>query len=148
MPHKKIVADQPHCATRVLIQTRGRVREHYQNIIKAMQTMRKPVKYWKTNSLEIKISEMASNQKQQSRKPAEGEAKGKVEEGLPMKDSPYLQYDNLEDYKRQAYGTEGHQQVEPGRGAGSTEAPTVSGTTVSSQGDISAPEAINQQGVP
>ncbi|CAN6680028.1 unnamed protein product [Malus baccata var. baccata] len=98
-----------------------------------MQTMRKPVKYWKTNSLEIKISEMASNQKQQSRKPAEGEAKGKVEEGLPMKDSPYLQYDNLEDYKRQAYGTEGHQQVEPGRGAGSTEAPTVSGTTVSSQ---------------
>ncbi|CAN6541925.1 unnamed protein product [Malus baccata var. baccata] len=98
-----------------------------------MQTMRKPVKYWKTNSLEIKISEMASNQKQQSRKPAEGEAKGKVEEGLPMKGSPYLQYDNLEDYKRQAYGTEGHQQVEPGRGAGSTEAPTVSGTTVSSQ---------------
>ncbi|KAM0970834.1 hypothetical protein ACFX13_019109 [Malus domestica] len=77
---------------------------------------------------------MASNQKQQSRKPAEGEAKGKVEEELSMKDSPYLQYDNLEDYKRQAYGTEGHQQVEPGRGAGSTEAPTVSGTTVSSQG--------------
>ncbi|BFG35839.1 uncharacterized protein Pyn_32543 [Prunus yedoensis var. nudiflora] len=89
-------------------------------------------------------------QQQQNRKPAAGasEAKGKIEEGLPMKDSPYLQYDDLEDYKRQAYGTEGHLQVEPGRGAGSTEGPTVSGANVSSQGDISATEAINRQGVP
>ncbi|CAN6562880.1 unnamed protein product [Malus baccata var. baccata] len=78
---------------------------------------------------------MASKQEQQNRKPTEGaEARGKVEEGLPMKDSPYMQYEDLEDYKRQAYGTQGHQQVQPGRGAGSTEGPTVSGATITSQG--------------
>ncbi|XP_050378646.1 uncharacterized protein LOC126795958 [Argentina anserina] len=64
-----------------------------------------------------------------------------------MKDSPYLQYDNLEDYKRQGYGTEGHQQVQPGRGAGSTEGPTESGASAASKEDVSATETINRQGV-
>lgn len=51
--------------------------------------------------------------------------------GLPaaVENSPYLKYDNLEDYKRQGYGTEGHLEVKsnPGRGAAaSADAPTLS----------------------
>ncbi|KAF5961202.1 hypothetical protein ACSBR2_009856 [Camellia fascicularis] len=65
-------------------------------------------------------------------KKMEGEDKnnnkgGKVEEGLPMESSPYTQYKDLEDYKRQGYGTQGHQQPKPGGGGGSTDAPTLSG---------------------
>ncbi|MCD7456816.1 hypothetical protein HAX54_033299 [Datura stramonium] len=49
-------------------------------------------------------------------------------EGLPVDTSPYTQYKDLEDYKKQGYGTEGHQQPNPGRGAASsTDAPTLSG---------------------
>ncbi|XP_047312361.1 uncharacterized protein LOC124915650 [Impatiens glandulifera] len=51
-------------------------------------------------------------------------------EGLPIESSPYTQYKDLEDYKQQAYGTQGHQQPQPGRGAAaSTDAPTVAGGT-------------------
>nr|XP_043639048.1 uncharacterized protein LOC122610118 [Erigeron canadensis] len=51
-------------------------------------------------------------------------------EGLPIKDSPYTQYKDLEDYKEKGYGTHGHQEVKPGRGAmASTDAPT-SGVSV------------------
>ncbi|XP_057445656.1 uncharacterized protein LOC130737818 [Lotus japonicus] len=75
-------------------------------------------------------------------------------EGLPFEDSPYVQYKDLEDYKRQGYGTEGHQEPKPGRGAGATEAPTLSGAAVSSQAqaqDKAQPTgtgATNRQGVP
>ncbi|KAJ6304771.1 hypothetical protein OIU76_002103 [Salix suchowensis] len=49
-------------------------------------------------------------------------------EGLPVEDSPYVNYEDLEDYKRRAYGTEGHLEPKTGRGAGaSTDAPTISG---------------------
>lgn len=52
------------------------------------------------------------------------EEKGKLE-GLPVESSPYTQYKDLEDYKKQGYGTEGHQQPVIGRGAASsTDAPT------------------------
>jgi hypothetical protein len=90
---------------------------------------------------------MEKNREQNERKPESGET-GKLE-GLPMEDSPYLKYKDLEDYKRQGYGTEGHQQPKPGRGAGSTDAPTLSGGAVSSETDIvAATDAINRQGVP
>ncbi|XP_022739876.1 uncharacterized protein LOC111291981 [Durio zibethinus] len=70
-------------------------------------------------------------------------------EGLPVKDSPYLKYMDLEDYKRQRYGTEGHQQPKPGRGAASpTDAPTLSGANLSSERDFAATDTINRQGVP
>lgn len=70
-------------------------------------------------------------------------------EGVPFnKDSPYLKYDNLEDYKKQGYGTQGHQQPTEGRGAGSTEAPTLSGANVSSEAQFKAADAVNRQGVP
>ncbi|KAK7386384.1 hypothetical protein VNO78_26578 [Psophocarpus tetragonolobus] len=75
------------------------------------------------------------------------ETKGESESGLP-KESPYLKYKDLEDYKRQGYGTEGHQEPKPGRGAGSTEAPTLSGAAVSSESQVSATETINRKGVP
>ncbi|KAE9614259.1 hypothetical protein Lal_00016722 [Lupinus albus] len=69
-------------------------------------------------------------------------------EGLPMEDSPYLQYKDLEDYKKQGYGTQGHQEPKQGRGAGGTEAPTLSGADVSSDAQFKATDALNRQGVP
>lgn len=71
---------------------------------------------------------------------------GKREEGLPTESSPYTQYKDLEDYKRQGYGTEGHQQPQSGRGAAaSTDAPTVAGGHVSSQSQLS-PNSTNRKG--
>lgn len=58
------------------------------------------------------------------RKTDKEEEKGKLE-GLPEDTSPYTQYKDLEDYKKQGYGTQGHQQPNPGRGATSSiDAPT------------------------
>ncbi|CAL0312864.1 unnamed protein product [Lupinus luteus] len=69
-------------------------------------------------------------------------------EGLPMEDSPYLKYEDLEDYKKQGYGTQGHQEPKQGRGAGATDAPTLSGADVSSETQFKATDALNRQGVP
>ncbi|KAK3221428.1 hypothetical protein Dsin_008453 [Dipteronia sinensis] len=69
-------------------------------------------------------------------------------EGLPMEDSPYVNYKDLEDYKLQGYGTQGHLKPTLGRGAGATDAPTPSGATVPSQPDVSATDVINRRGVP
>lgn len=63
------------------------------------------------------------------------------EQGLPMKDSPYLQYQDLEDYKKKAYGTEGHLEPKPGRSAAaSTDAPTLSGGSIASEAEALAKE--------
>ncbi|KAM7516473.1 hypothetical protein LguiA_006056 [Lonicera macranthoides] len=64
------------------------------------------------------------------------ENKGKLE-GLPTESSPYTHYKDVEDYKQQGYGTQGHLQPQPGRGAGATDAPTPSAT-----------DTVNRQGVP
>ncbi|KGN48583.1 uncharacterized protein LOC105435909 [Cucumis sativus] len=50
-------------------------------------------------------------------------------EEIPLESSPYVNYEDLEDYKNQAYGTQGHLQPKPGRGGGGgpTDAPTLSG---------------------
>ncbi|GLT94551.1 hypothetical protein SLE2022_122870 [Rubroshorea leprosula] len=50
--------------------------------------------------------------------------------GLPMETSPYLKYKDVEDYKLNAYGTQGHLPVKPGKdgGGGGTDAPTLSGS--------------------
>ncbi|KAF9613913.1 hypothetical protein IFM89_013160 [Coptis chinensis] len=48
--------------------------------------------------------------------------KTKGEVDLPTESSPYVRYSDLEDYKRKAYGTEGHF-----GGGGSADAPTPSG---------------------
>ncbi|MCD9559999.1 hypothetical protein HAX54_018384 [Datura stramonium] len=71
-------------------------------------------------------------------------------EGLPVNTSPYTQYKDLEDYKKQGYGTEGHQQPNPGRGAASsTDAPTLSGGgSASAHSQLSVTDTINRQGVP
>ncbi|XVF00579.1 hypothetical protein REPUB_Repub04eG0012500 [Reevesia pubescens] len=53
-------------------------------------------------------------------------------EGPPLHSSPYLKYHDLEDYKRNAYGTEGHLHVKENKGpSGSTDAPTLSGAASS-----------------
>ncbi|KAJ8762251.1 hypothetical protein K2173_007407 [Erythroxylum novogranatense] len=56
----------------------------------------------------------------------ESEAESR-EGGLPLETSPYLQYTDLEDYKSNAYGTQGHLQVKRDQGGGATEGPTLSG---------------------
>ncbi|KAI3408799.1 uncharacterized protein J3R85_019997 [Psidium guajava] len=68
-------------------------------------------------------------------------------EGLPLKDSPYLQYKDLEDYKLQGYGAQGHLEPKPGRGPGSTDAPTMPGSAVSSESELAPAEAAHRQGV-
>ncbi|KAK7263227.1 hypothetical protein RJT34_30814 [Clitoria ternatea] len=79
-------------------------------------------------------------------KQMDDKAKGKGEsentEGLPMKESPYVQYKDLEEYKQQGYGTQGHQEPQQGRGPGSTEAPTLSGAVVTSQSQVNTTHRI------
>ncbi|KAL1224445.1 hypothetical protein V5N11_014406 [Cardamine amara subsp. amara] len=66
--------------------------------------------------------------------------------------SPYLDYDNLEDYKMRGYGAKGHQEPKLGMGGGGTDAPTPSGGVGRGGGaassDLSSTGAINRQGVP
>ncbi|CAA3012151.1 uncharacterized protein LOC111367227 [Olea europaea var. sylvestris] len=83
------------------------------------------------------------------RKQENVEKKGNLE-GLPVETSPYTQYKDLEDYKKQGYGTQGHLQPQPGRGAASsTDAPTEKGGGgTNSQAQLSATDAVNRQGVP
>ncbi|PWA47949.1 Late embryogenesis abundant protein, LEA-18 [Artemisia annua] len=87
----------------------------------------------------------------QKPKPQEGQKS----QGLPeqVKDSPYTQYKDIEDYKEKGYGTHGHQQVQPGRGAAaSTDAPTsvvggaVASTTDANDADTIT-DTINQHGI-
>ncbi|KAK3416511.1 hypothetical protein EUGRSUZ_H02273 [Eucalyptus grandis] len=68
-------------------------------------------------------------------------------EGLPIKDSPYMQSKDLEDYKLQGYGAQGHLEPKPGRGAGTTDAPTMPGSAVSSEAELAPAEAAHRQGV-
>ncbi|XWS41809.1 hypothetical protein CRYUN_Cryun17cG0114800 [Craigia yunnanensis] len=92
---------------------------------------------------------MQKKQEHVDKKADNKEEKKESLEGLPMEDSPYLKYKDMEDYKRQGYGTEGHQQPKPGRGAASsTDDPTVSGANLSSERDFAATDTINRQGVP
>ncbi|XP_022135734.1 uncharacterized protein LOC111007621 [Momordica charantia] len=57
------------------------------------------------------------------------EEKASVEELLPLESSPYVKYKDLEEYKREGYGAEGHLEPKPnqGQGGGGTDAPTLSG---------------------
>ncbi|XP_006410512.2 uncharacterized protein LOC18026524 [Eutrema salsugineum] len=59
---------------------------------------------------------------------------------LPLETSPYTKYENIEDYKKNAYGTSGHEEVKPGQGGGTTDAPTLSGSA-----PPSAVDSANQQ---
>ncbi|KAL1532983.1 hypothetical protein AAHA92_32931 [Salvia divinorum] len=75
------------------------------------------------------------------------EEKKKNLEGLPVDTSPYTQYKDLDDYKKQGYGAEGHLQPNPGRGAAaSTDAPTATADDPNKQ--LSSTDTINRQGVP
>lgn len=89
----------------------------------------------------------SKKEQMKERKPEEQEEKGKLE-GLPMEDSPYLKYKDLEDYKLQGYGVQGHLQPKPGRAGGSTDAPTLSSGSVNSQAEVPAADIISQLGVP
>ncbi|CAI9111315.1 OLC1v1011513C1 [Oldenlandia corymbosa var. corymbosa] len=72
---------------------------------------------------------------------------GKLE-GLPVGTSPYTQYKDLEDYKQQGYGAQGHLQPQPGRGAaGSVDAPTEAGAKATPAAQLSSTDVINKQGV-
>ncbi|KAI5596504.1 hypothetical protein POPTR_002G006000v4 [Populus trichocarpa] len=91
---------------------------------------------------------MENNSKQmENRKEGVEEKKGKLD-GLPMESSPYLKYTDLEDYKRIAYGTEGHQEVKPNQGGGGTDAPTLSGNDLSPGKMAIIDAAANRHGIP
>lgn len=82
------------------------------------------------------------------RKDNEQNKRGKLE-GLPVDTSPYTQYKDLEDYKQQGYGTQGHLQPQPGRGAASSvDAPTEAGAEVPPTAQLSTTNVINRHGVP
>ncbi|KAF6139669.1 hypothetical protein GIB67_002474 [Kingdonia uniflora] len=70
----------------------------------------------------------------------------KVKEGLPMETSPYVNYSDLEDYKRKGYGTEGHVDPVVGRGAGGTDAPTPSGGVCATKEHVEG--NVNREGAP
>ncbi|KAF5742176.1 hypothetical protein HS088_TW09G00218 [Tripterygium wilfordii] len=95
---------------------------------------------------EIEMSN-CSEQMIQKTESHEGQKKESVLEGLPMESSPYLKDTNLEDYKRNAYGTEGHLPVNPNQGGGGTDAPTVSGSDLS-DGKAAAVDTANRHGIP
>lgn len=63
-------------------------------------------------------------------------------EGLPIEDSPYVKYKDLEDYKSKAYGTQGHVPPVTGRGGGATDAPTLSGASVARESDVATIDTI------
>ncbi|KAK1275423.1 hypothetical protein QJS04_geneDACA001640 [Acorus gramineus] len=92
-----------------------------------------------------------SGSEQTMRKPCEGEKnemKKNSEEELPMQSSPYLKYSNLEDYKRQAYGSEGHKEPVEVKGGGSgTDAPTLSGSGLPGV-QAKVVNAVNRHSVP
>ncbi|WCJ31353.1 Late embryogenesis abundant protein group 6 [Euphorbia peplus] len=69
-------------------------------------------------------------------------------EGLPLEDSPYVQYKDLEDYKSKGYGTEGHLPPKTGRGGGATDAPTLSGGSVARDADVPTVDAIVSRAIP
>lgn len=84
-----------------------------------------------------------ADQPQRQQEERKSEREKERSEGIPLESSPYVNYKDLEDYKNQAYGTQGHLQPKPGRGGGGgpTDAPTLSGDAVASS-------VINRQGVP
>ncbi|KAK8951526.1 hypothetical protein KSP39_PZI003498 [Platanthera zijinensis] len=67
---------------------------------------------------------------------------------LPLKSSPYVRPESLEDYKMAGYGTQGHQTPidRPSHGGG-TDAPTTSGDDSAATGEHApALNPINNQG--
>ncbi|KAH7846463.1 hypothetical protein Vadar_014284 [Vaccinium darrowii] len=81
-------------------------------------------------------------EQQMMKKPEEKDQKL---EGLPTETSPYTQYKDVEDYKRQGYGTQGHQEPKAGRGGGSTDAPTLSGTAAQ-ETQLFPTDVVNRHG--
>ncbi|ESQ46233.1 hypothetical protein EUTSA_v10000392mg [Eutrema salsugineum] len=85
-------------------------------------------------------------------KPTEQEAREVKNDEIPNIKSPYLDYDNLDDFKMKAHGAKNHQESKPGLGGGATDAPNPSGGVGRGGGaastDLSSTGAINRQGVP
>jgi hypothetical protein len=85
-------------------------------------------------------------EKQMAKEETKGTSESKGNnEGLPLNDSPYLKYKDLEDYKEQGYGTHGHQQPKEGRGPGGTEAPTFSGADAPSKAHFNTTDVVHSK---
>lgn len=89
----------------------------------------------------------SGEQPKKTTKGEEEEEKGSKLEGLPMESSPYLKYSDLEDYKRQGYGTQGHLEPKPNQGGGGTDAPTLAGSGLPG-GQAAVVDAANRAGIP
>ncbi|XP_039131727.1 uncharacterized protein LOC120268362 [Dioscorea cayenensis subsp. rotundata] len=84
----------------------------------------------------------------QQGKQAEKSTKEAEDVKLPTETSPYVQHDNIEEYKSQAYGVQGHKTpVDRPHHGGGTDAPTLSGSGLT-QAQTNVVDAINRQGVP
>ncbi|XP_020276801.1 uncharacterized protein LOC109851108 [Asparagus officinalis] len=83
---------------------------------------------------------MSTSEQQQQQEKREEKAE------LPLESSPYVKYSDIEDYKQNAYGTRGHLPVaETQRGAGATDAPTLSGSGLS-EGQVDFLDSMNRHG--
>ncbi|KAK4796516.1 hypothetical protein SAY86_028842 [Trapa natans] len=80
------------------------------------------------NGMMMKMSDISD---QMTAPGGDGRGQGQLRrpntDGLPTESSPYITYADMEDYKRQGYGTEGHLQPKPTPAGSGTDAPTVSG---------------------
>lgn len=91
------------------------------------------------------MSTTNEQQQQQQQLKREEEASAKSNE-LPLESSPYVKYSDLEEYKKNAYGTQGHLPVvDNNRGAGATDAPTISGNGLS-EGQVDLLDFMNRHG--
>ncbi|GKV33408.1 hypothetical protein SLEP1_g41927 [Rubroshorea leprosula] len=70
---------------------------------------------------------MASQQLKRNSE-TEEEKKSSTLEGLPLESSPHVKYEDIEDYRLNAYGTQAHLPVRTGQRGGGTDAPTLSGS--------------------
>ena len=91
--------------------------------------------------------EMSKTNEQMVQKTEPKEQKNAALEGLPLESSPYVKYSNLEDYKLNAYGTEGHLDPKLDQRGSATDAPTLSGSCVL-EGKASTFDATNRWGMP
>ncbi|KAK6928101.1 Serine aminopeptidase, S33 [Dillenia turbinata] len=93
------------------------------------------------------IADYAAEKETSSQEQRRPGTKGDTQ-GLPLGSSPYLNHNNTEDYKRNAYGTQGHQEPKStSRGTGATTGPTLAGSNLS-KGEAAVIGGTNRSSIP
>ncbi|GAA0175830.1 hypothetical protein Leryth_002827 [Lithospermum erythrorhizon] len=84
------------------------------------------------NNANTKMPSSNKNESKNEVKKSEKDGDGSLK--LPLESSPYVKYNDLEDYKRQGYGTEGHLEPKHHLSTG-TDAPTLDGSEMPNDND-------------